>query len=127
MPWAKLDDEFWTHPKLEALSDRAFRLFMRSIGYASQHMTDGVLSAAALRTLGADARTCRELCTPVPPFDVGVWEPIGSQHKDGYRIHDYLDFNPSRESVMDRRRKEAEKKATQRATPNRHPETGEFT
>jgi hypothetical protein len=123
----KLDDAFWTHPKLEGLSDRAHRLFVRSIGYASQHMTDGVLNAAALRTLGADARTSRELCTPVLPFEVGVWEPIGSQHKDGYRIHDYLDFNPSRDEVLERRRQAAARQAKKRDKANKNPDTGRYT
>ena len=115
--WIRLDDTFWTHPKLERLSDRAYRLYLRSIGYAAQHLTDGVIDQTALRTLGAARKTCEELVTS------GCWDIVPD---GGYVVHDYLDFNPSREQVMDRRRKEADKKARQRGHANQHPETGRF-
>ena len=118
MAWVKLDDSFWTHPKLERLSDKAHRLYMRSLGYCAQHLTDGVLDATALRTLGATRRMCDELVAG------GCWDVVPD---GGYTVHDYLAFNPSRAHVMERRRKDAEKKAHQRAVPNRNPTTGEFT
>lgn len=118
MAWVRFDDTFWTHPKLERLSDKAHRLYLRSIGYCAQHLTDGVLDDAALRTLGALKRHADELVAG------GCWDIIPD---GGYTVHDYLEFNPTREAVLARRRKEADKKARQRETPNRHPETGEFT
>lgn len=118
MPWLKLDDTFWTNPKLERLSDKAHRLYMRGLGYCAQHLTDGVLDAAALRTLGAPKRLCDELVAGA------CWDVIPD---GGYTIHDYLEFNPSRAAVLERRRKEADKKAGQRAVANQNPETGRYT
>jgi hypothetical protein len=73
MPWLKMTDEFWTNPKLERLSDKAYRLYVRSLGYCAQHLTDGLLDATALRTLGATQRLCDELVTPMRPGEVGCW------------------------------------------------------
>ena len=117
MAWVKLDDTFWSNRKLERLSDKGYRLYMRGLGYCSQYLTDGILDATDLRTLGATRKVIDEL------EDAGCWE-----WADGhYRVHDYFDFNPTREDVLERRRKAAEKKAEQRAKPNKHPETGRFT
>lgn len=123
MPWIKLDDQFWTHPKLERLSDKAHRLYLRSIGYAAQHLTDGLLDTTALRTLGATQRLCEELCEPIYPGESGVWEPV----RQGYLIHDYLDYNPSRQEVLERRRRDADRQAKRRGAANQHPATGRFT
>lgn len=120
MSWVKLDDTFWSHPKLERLSDKAFRLYIRGLGYCSQHLTDGVIDVAGIRTLGQSSmsnKTISELT------DAGLW--IGGIGH--YLVNDYLEYNPSRVDVLERRRKEAEKKAAQRAKSNQHPETGRFT
>jgi hypothetical protein len=118
MPWVKLDDTFWSNRKLERLSDRAYRLYMRSLGYCSQYLTDGVMDTTDLRTIGATPKVCQELVAG------GCWDPVPD---GGYQIHDYLQFQPSRHEVMEKRRKEAEKKAGQRGVANRNPDTGKFT
>ena len=116
--WIRLDDTFWTHPKLERLSDRAYRLYLRSIGYAAQHLTDGVIDQTALRTLGAARKTCDELVTS------GCWDIVPD---GGYVVHDYLEFQLSRERVLEGRRQAAERQAKRRSVANKHPETGRFT
>lgn len=117
MSWVKLDDHFWSNRKLERLSDKGYRLYMRGLGYCSQYLTDGILDATDLRTLGATRKVVQEL------VEAEVWVPQGGH----YRVHDYLEYNPTKENVLERRRKEAEKKAEQRAKPNKHPQTGRFT
>ena len=123
MAWARFDDQFWVHPKVQRLSDKAHRLWVRSIGYSAQFLTDGLLDATALRDLCATPRLCDELCAPLRPGESGLWEVV----TDGYQIHDYLDYNPSRADVIARRKKESDKKAVQRAAANHHPITGRFT
>lgn len=124
MPWLKMTDTFWTNPKLERLSDKAHRLYVRGLGYCSQHLTDGVLDATALRTLGATPRQCDELTAPDPVSGFGCWDvaPDGT-----YVVHDYLQFNPSREEVLDKRRQAAERQAKKRGEANQHPISGRFT
>jgi hypothetical protein len=123
MPWLKMTDTFWTNPKLERLSDKAHRLYVRSLGYSAQYLTDGLLDATALRTLGATPRLCDELTTPDPVTGSACWTALPGE---GYVIHDYLDFNPSREQVAEKRRQDAARQSKRRTTANQHPDTGRF-
>jgi len=96
MTWVKLDDGFPTHPKVIGLSDAAFRAHVTGICYAAQHLTDGWVPMTI-----AKQRAIAEL------IGVGLWaESIaGVDHLDGYWIHDYLDYNPSRTDVLAERSK----------------------
>jgi hypothetical protein len=82
------------HPKIAALSDRAFRVFVTTLGYCSRNTTDGVLrtpvwakraSKKVRDELEAElvhrpGHTCRK-CPPVPEGHV--------------LMHDYLDWQRS--------------------------------
>lgn len=118
MPWAAFDDEFWINPKLQRLSDKAHRLYVRAIGYSAKYMTDGVVDTTALHTLAATRKVCDELVA------AGCWQPVPD---GGYQIHDYLDFNPTRQQVLDKRQKAAERQARKRGHANKDPDTGRFT
>ena len=43
MTWLKFDDKAPRHPKIAALTDRAFRWWVKGLCYASEFLTDGVL------------------------------------------------------------------------------------
>ena len=90
MSWAKLDDQFPDHPKVVGLSDSAFRLHVSAICYAARFLTDGGLPAGVAGRLGGSAALLGEL------VETGVWVTDGN----GYRIHDYLDYNPTREDAL---------------------------
>jgi hypothetical protein len=94
--WVKFDDGFADHPKVEALSSDAFRLHVMAICYAGRYLTDGCIPTAwATRRSSAEA---------IAELEGGrLWEPTD----DGWIIHDYCDYNPSR-SEVDRQRKEAQ-------------------
>lgn len=97
MPYLNLDDNYADHPKVDALSDGAFRLHTAGLLYASKHLTDGYVPAHRVPRL---IRTYRprllaELMTTC------LWKPADA----GYTIHDYLDWNRSREQIeVDRER-----------------------
>lgn len=101
--YAQLSNGLWLNNKANELMDtdpRAFCMWIMSLSYASDNMTDGVLNARALRRLGCDDRTRESL------IECGMWEDTG----DGcVRIHDYLKHNMSREQVEGRRGKTAER------------------
>ena len=118
MSWARFDDTFWTNPKLERLTDRAHRLWVRGVGYACQYLTDGVLDPTALRTLGAHPKAAAELVAG------GLWHPVPD---GGYTIHDYLEFNPTRADVENRRAATKARVAKHRSVANQHPDTGRYT
>jgi hypothetical protein len=97
--WVKLDDRFPTHPKMMGLTDRAFRAHVIGICYAAAHLTDGMVPPGIV-----PPRSSRELVA------AGVWLVC----PEGFLIHDYLDYNPSREQVREERRRAAERTAKSR-------------
>jgi hypothetical protein len=105
--WSRLDDTCTDHPKVLALSDKAFRLWVCSIVYCSRHLTDGRLDEAAIALLGAHARAegSEQLAGPVEELVAArLWDRSG----DGEcRVHDYLDYNPPRAKVLADREKRA--------------------
>ena len=104
MAWAKLDDQFVEHPRIVGLGDRAFRLQVAAICLANRKLTDGHISVhdgrILMATVKANKRHVDEL------LEHGVWEENG----DGWVIRDYLQWNPTAESVKERRRKDQERK-----------------
>lgn len=115
MSWAKLDDRMPRHPKVIHLSDAAFRLHIVGICYCAENLTDGFIQKRAARCFHSRAKQYIDEL-----IDAGVWE-----NTDGdYRIHDYLEWNPSREEVLRIReaRKQAGSKGGQRSRPPQNPE-----
>lgn len=101
MPWANLDDQFPKHPKVVGLSDAAFRLHVSGICYCAQFLTDGAIDRDVVRLLVPRYKKAAldELITK------GQWIPT----KTGFEVHDYLQWNRSREQV------EAERERKSRA------------
>ena len=97
MTWAKLDDLFPENEKVAGLSDAAFRLYIHGICYAARNLTDGKIPSSARRGLGGTMGRISEL------LDAGLWEI----HEGGWLIHDYLEYNPSREQVLAQRQQKA--------------------
>lgn len=93
MTWAKLDDTFADHPKIDPLSDAAFRLHVAAICYSARHLTDGHIPTERITRLVPryQKRHVTELVT------AGLWEPA----EGGYTIHDYLDYNPTRKQAIE--------------------------
>lgn len=114
MGWVKLDDGFHLNPKITGLSDRAFRVYVEMLAWSSCNLTDGVLPARIVRDIRAtDARTLRrERVHPRAELArAGLWE---EQADGSYLIHDYLEYNPSREQVKERRQAAKERQARRR-------------
>lgn len=95
--WVKLDDAFFEHHKVVAVSPLARLLFLASLAHSAKHLTDGVVARGYLPGIrtnaGAAKRHIGELVA------VGLWE----DHPDGYFIHDWLDYNPPAERVLAKR------------------------
>jgi hypothetical protein len=105
MSWVKIDDQMPRHPKLLGLGrDRLMcqGVWMDGMCYASAYLTDGVIPAAALEK--GSERYAQLLVT------AGLWEKIDG----GYRVHDYHDYQPTRATVMESRRRNAERQSRYR-------------
>lgn len=97
MPYLNLDDNYPDHPKVEALSDAAYRLHGATMFYAARFGLDGHLTRAQLR-----ARRCWSTRTELELVAGGLLHTPGqgcdSEHcpaDDGttYRLHDFLEWN----------------------------------
>jgi hypothetical protein len=114
MPWVRLDDRFPSHRKVALLSDRAFRLHVSAICWCAENLTDGHISEREL-SLVAHVRAIKATAQQLE--DAGVWD----RTDDGWMIHNYLDYNPSREQVLHERKKNAERQERFRAKKNGKP------
>jgi hypothetical protein len=103
MPWVKLDDSIDQHRKIRRAGNEAAGVWMRSLCYSAGALTDGHVDPEWLvERTGSKASKVSELLVVS-----GLWEP----NDDGWGIHDYLDFNPSRASVLAKRESDAARKA----------------
>jgi hypothetical protein len=102
MPWVRLDDRFPSHRKVALLSDRAFRLHVSAICWCAENLTDGHISDREL-PLVAHMRGVKATAQQLQ--NAGLWDRTDT----GWVIHDYLDYNPSREQVIADRKKNAER------------------
>lgn len=106
MTEAKLMAEFEQHDKVEACSLAAVGLFALGLSFAVRELTDGFIPIAWAESKTrepAGGSAAQQL------VDEGLWEPV----EDGYRVHDFAVYNPTK-AVLDRRRREREKKRAQR-------------
>jgi hypothetical protein len=122
MTWVRFDDQFPIHRKVGGLSDVLYRLHTEAIFWCARNGTDGVIRQNELNLTSTRARLARvseltsrqlwhnsaEICeqckaaladagTPAPP--------------DGWLIHDYLAYQPSRGKVAREREAKAERQA----------------
>ena len=102
MPWVRLDDQFPIHRKVDILSDAAFRLHVSAICWSARNLTDGFVAARELNTVARTRKPSRFVAELVSS---GVWRPVDG----GWLIHDYLDFQPSKEKVERERAAKAER------------------
>ena len=101
MAWIRLSDDYNDHPKFFHLSDGAFRLWHQAMGFCRKHKTDGLIPTTALRTLRAfTAKRMTELLTPWSPGENALWQAVDGF---GVKVHDYLEWNPSRDEENARR------------------------
>lgn len=126
MPYLNVDDSEPDHPKIEALSDAAYRLNSAARAYCAKHLTDGYVSLSKARRLtdtGTDG-VAMELVR------ANVWHDLGDGcsdpecieartcHAEGrqghYIVHDYLQWNHSRDWWEKRRQQQRQRKRKSR-------------
>lgn len=110
MPYLLIDDGMAENQKVVGLSDKAFRLWITGLVYCARNLTDGAISELALRFVGANSQIDRPKTVAKQLVSAGLWEPNG----DGWMIHDYLEYNPSRAEIAERRELARERKRRQR-------------
>jgi hypothetical protein len=99
VPWFRVDDGFHSHPKVLDTSLAARGLWVTAGSWSSAHLTDGVVPDRALALLGGSPELAAELVT------AGLWR----RTKGGYKFHDWLDKNPSKQAVDNQRKTNADR------------------
>jgi hypothetical protein len=91
--WVRFENTTPENPKVSRVSDRAFRLWFNASCYCSRGETDGKIPREMLPGLvpGGSRKVTAEL------LEIGLLEEIPS----GYLVHDYLEYNPSRERISE--------------------------
>jgi len=114
MSWAKVDDGLHDHPKVDAMLEAdelhgaaALGLWVAALSYSADQLTDGEITCRALRRLFPE----HGLQLAAALVKHNLWDVNDS----GWTIRGYLDCNPPREEVLERRRADAERKAAARA------------
>lgn len=98
--WFRVHDHVDEHPKIEPLSDAAFRLLFETWAYCRRTRNDGRISDAVWRKRG-HPRPRKELA------DCGLVE----QHGGYVQVHDYLEWQQSAAEIDEARGKKAKASA----------------
>jgi len=120
--WIKIDDHFDEHPKLARVGPLGHALWFAGLAYCNRNLTNGFIPWAIARTLVSwdfldETGTARIYIGSVEIVSeegavrseyvigllvrAGVWEDASG----GFAVHDYLDFQPSRASVLKERKR----------------------
>lgn len=89
MTWFRVDDAWWSHPKVAALSLAARGLWVTAGSWCAQHLQDGKVPRGVLAMLGGTAKIAAELVA------AALWEIAPG----GWLIHDWHKYQPSRADV----------------------------
>lgn len=103
MTWARLDDNFHSHPSTMMAGLEANGLFARGLSYCAHYLTDGFIPREWAEQQGPKRATTRLI-------GAGLWEQI----EGGFIVVGYLKRNPSRARVEQERARERGKKAGRR-------------
>ena len=106
MAWVRLHDGAMLNIKIAKLSNSAFRLWIRGLCYCQTALTDGVIPREALRDMGAGRKDITILSTSQLEGKGPLWD----RHVLGFKVHDYLDWNDCRDTVLDRQKKAKKRK-----------------
>lgn len=88
--WVKFENATPENHKVIAVSDRAFRLWFDAVCYCSRTLSDGEVSAVAVRKMaGRSKRSVDEL----------IGAGLFLEREDGVEVKDYLKYNPSRAEI----------------------------
>lgn len=116
MSWVRRDDQASIHRKVAPLDDATYRLWSEAIEWCSRNGTDGVIRADELGEVSKRASPARA----AKLVERDLWHTAdvlcGSERctmpgSDGWVVHDYLDYNPSRAQVVAEKKAKAERTA----------------
>lgn len=103
--WFKVDDQLWSHPKWLAAPLVARGLWVAAGSWARFYENSGEIPLAAVKLLGFTKAHAEAL------VKCGLFEKTD----EGYLIHDFADYNPTKEQIEKKRAGGAVRVANHRA------------
>jgi hypothetical protein len=124
MPWIRVDDHFNEHPKLAAVGPLGWALWMAGLAYCNRNLTDGFIPWSTAGGLvswdylhgdtprrlyigGLDSVYEEGAVESDEIIELLVEAGLWSSVKGGYQVHDYADFQPTKQQVIEERAKKA--------------------
>lgn len=95
MTWVRIDDGFADHPKILKAGPLAIVAQVRALCYCSRHLTDGFLPDDIVMTILSDLSPIKAISM----CQAKLWQRVGGR-RSGYKVHDYLKYNPSRAETL---------------------------
>jgi len=108
MTWGKVDDNFAFHPKALIAGNEALGLWVRSLSWSNQLLTDGFIPQKMIVAMSGN-ESAQSL------VEAGLWHEVDG----GYQFKDWLLYQPSRESVLADREAAKERMAKARENKTR--------
>lgn len=111
MPWLRVESRLPDHQKVHTAGERlgkagrgrVLAVWLVGSTYAVDHLTDGYVPPGVMEDPRYDRRPADVLAAMI---DVGLLHREG----DGYRFHDFHDYNPSAEAIKEKRRADLDRK-----------------
>lgn len=89
MAWFKVDDGMHSHPKILDAGNEAIGLWARCGSYCSHYLTEGFVKRDVALLYG-------DMALVDVLVKVGLFEPV----EGGWQMHDFLNYNPTKEKVL---------------------------
>lgn len=126
MAWVRIDDHFDEHPKMQRVGPLAWGYWLAGLAYCNRNLTDGFIPWNKARTLCSFevveddgmiwelSRVSGHAGEDMTPewligllIDAGLWEECKNDKGriDGYRVHDYPDYQPLKSQIEEERAK----------------------
>lgn len=99
MSWAKLDDGFWSHPKVMGIGNAGAGIFARFLAYCGDHLTEGLIPAPVVAFIVGDDQAALDALVR--------YGMVQLRDSDSVYIPDFLDHNPTRAKVKNDREQRA--------------------
>lgn len=101
MAYTNTDYSFWTNPKVRASGKDAAFLYIAGNGFCNEYLTDGFISDTDIETVAFNAFLRSPKKAVESLVKAGLWDRVSG----GYMIHDYLDYNKSKQEIEELRSK----------------------
>jgi len=108
MTWFKIDDSFYRSAKVRKLGNKrvsAVGLWTLCGGWSADNLADGFVPWEVITDWDPRRLLAREL------IRVGLWVETERDGEAGCQFHDWTDWQPTRDQVIQRRKSDAERRA----------------